>query len=191
MCGAKVWACCSQTPPFGEAEGLSRRCLPPSHAAPLAPGYTFLYPAQWLADQTLYRRYAERIERQAALDPPSLRGGRTRRAGGGAEPTAAFGPAGSTGEENISVVVAPIRDGFTLQRMGTPEEAATRFLETTGGRCTWGARCCTRAARQPSCTCGFSIEFATCCDLHLDLHAASLPAKLQWRPRALAARRCS
>ena len=36
------------------------------------------------------------------------------------------------GEENISVVVAPIRDGFTLQRMGSPEEAAQRFLDTTG-----------------------------------------------------------
>lgn len=31
-----------------------------------------------------------------------------------------------------SVIVAPIRDGFTLQRMGTPEEAAARFLSTTG-----------------------------------------------------------
>lgn len=37
-----------------------------------------------------------------------------------------------TGEENISVVVAPIRDGFTLQRMGSPAEAAQRFLDTTG-----------------------------------------------------------
>jgi hypothetical protein len=32
------------------------------------------------------------------------------------------------------VVVAPIRDGFTLQKMGSPEEAATLFLQTTGGR---------------------------------------------------------
>ena len=36
---------------------------------PPIPGYTFLYPSRWLADQTLYRRYAERIEAQAALDP--------------------------------------------------------------------------------------------------------------------------
>jgi len=32
------------------------------------------------------------------------------------------------------VVVATIREGFTLQRMGSPEEAAQRFLETTGGQ---------------------------------------------------------
>jgi len=29
-----------------------------------------------------------------------------------AEPTAAFGPPGSTGEENISVIAAPIAPGF-------------------------------------------------------------------------------
>ena len=156
----------------------SRRCLDTGN------GYTFLYPASWLADQTLYRRYAARVEREAALDLPTLRRERMRQQGA-AEPTAAFGPAGSTGassswvgeeeqqvtwlagrqpfgqrlctradcchppalprpallfpacpagEENISVVVAPIRDGFTLQKMGSPEEAATLFLQTTGGR---------------------------------------------------------
>ena len=30
------------------------------------------------------------------------------------------------------MVVAPIHDGFSLQRMGTPEEAAAMFLQTTG-----------------------------------------------------------
>jgi len=47
------------------------------------------------------------------------------------EPSAAFGPPGSTGEENISVIVAPIRDGFKLENMGSPTEAAQRFLDTT------------------------------------------------------------
>lgn len=47
------------------------------------------------------------------------------------EPSAAFGPPGSTGEENISVIVAPIRDGFKLENMGSPAEAAQRFLSTT------------------------------------------------------------
>lgn len=68
----------------------SRRCLDTGN------GFTLLYPAKWLADQTLYRRYAERIEREAALDPPSLRRERARRQGV-PEPAAAFGPAGSTG----------------------------------------------------------------------------------------------
>lgn len=70
----------------------SRRCLDTGN------GYTFVYPAKWLADQTLYRRYAERIEREAALDPPTLRREQARRQNA-AEPTAAFGPAGSTGEQ--------------------------------------------------------------------------------------------
>lgn len=50
-------------------------------------------------------------------------------------------PPSPAGEENISVVVAPIRDGFTLRKMGGPEEAALRFLETTGaaeGGWGWG-----------------------------------------------------
>lgn len=64
-------------------------------------GFTFVYPASWLADQTLYRRYAERVERQAALDPPSLSRARARRGGGAPEPSAAYGPPGSSGEENI------------------------------------------------------------------------------------------
>lgn len=48
-----------------------------------------------------------------------------------AEPEAAYGPPGSTGEENISVVVAPIQPGFRLESLGTAEQAGRRFLETT------------------------------------------------------------
>lgn len=48
-----------------------------------------------------------------------------------AEPEAAYGPPGSTGEENISVVVAPIQAGFKLESLGTAEQAGRRFLETT------------------------------------------------------------
>ena len=33
-------------------------------------GFEFVYPANWLADQRLYRRYAERIERSNSLDLP-------------------------------------------------------------------------------------------------------------------------
>lgn len=51
-----------------------------------------------------------------------------------AEPTAAFGPAGSTGEENLSVVVAPITPGFELQSLGSAEQAAARFLSTVISR---------------------------------------------------------
>lgn len=46
--------------------------------------------------QTLYRRYAQRVEQAAALDPPPLRGG-SRRNGGAPEPAAAYGPPGGSG----------------------------------------------------------------------------------------------
>lgn len=93
-------------------------------------GFEFRYPAAWLADQRLYRRYAEQLERERPLDLPPLRAPRRIRSDV-PEPAAAFGPAGSTGEDNISVIVAPIREGFTLEKMGPPEEAAQRFLSST------------------------------------------------------------
>lgn len=34
------------------------------------------------------------------------------------------------GEENISVIVAPIYEGFKLSSLGTPEAAAQNFLDT-------------------------------------------------------------
>lgn len=33
------------------------------------------------------------------------------------------------GEENISVIVAPIYEGFNLRGLGTPDEAAQYFLD--------------------------------------------------------------
>ena len=46
--------------------GGYRRCLD------LQNGFQFLYPTNWLADQRLYKRYAERVERQSSLDPPPI-----------------------------------------------------------------------------------------------------------------------
>ncbi len=49
--------------------------------------------------------------RWSAHDTCMLRSGQQRRRRDATEPTAAYGPAGSTGEENLSVVVAPIAPG--------------------------------------------------------------------------------
>jgi hypothetical protein len=57
-------------------------------------GYEFVYPADWLADQTLLFRAAQRAEAARALDPPPLR--RAPKPREVTEPSAAFGPAGST-----------------------------------------------------------------------------------------------
>ncbi|QDZ22705.1 PsbP domain-containing protein [Chloropicon primus] len=98
-----------------------RRCFDPDN------GYTFIFPGDWLADQTLYQRYARRVEQQNPLDPPSLKKKPRRDF---SEPTAAFGPPGSTGELNVSVVVAPIESGFALKQLGTPSKAGELILNS-------------------------------------------------------------
>ncbi len=35
-----------------------------------------------------------------------------------------------SGEENMSVIVAPIYEGFDLRSMGTPDRVAQQFLDT-------------------------------------------------------------
>ncbi|KAL3134028.1 Thylakoid-anchored PsbP-like protein [Trebouxia sp. C0010 RCD-2024] len=89
--------------------------------------FEFQYPGDWLADRNMYARRAQRIESRNSLDP--MAPSRSRKSV--AEPEAAFGPPGSSGEENISVVVAPIQTGFRLESLGTAEQAGRRFLETT------------------------------------------------------------
>ncbi|GFH17698.1 PsbP domain-containing protein [Haematococcus lacustris] len=92
-------------------------------------GFEFQYPASWLADQTVAYRAAQRAEASRALDmPPLARPPRQRP--NVYEPVAAYGPAGSSGEENVSVIVAPIFEGFSLSAMGSPEKVATQFLAT-------------------------------------------------------------
>ena len=81
------------------------RCAPPG-----AP-FEFTYPSSWLADYTVAERRAAAGQRQRALDPGAPLSGRRPRVV--AEPDAAFGPPGSSGETNVSVIVAPIDDGFT------------------------------------------------------------------------------
>lgn len=109
--------------------------------APDGGGYEFVYPRAWLADQTVARRRAVAAElaRPALLDGPlpsaaALEARRRRASSARAAPPGpevAFGPAGSSGETNVSVIVAPIEPGFSLRQLGTPEEAGREFLETT------------------------------------------------------------
>jgi hypothetical protein len=92
-------------------------------------GYELLVPDTWLADQTVARRKAAAQElSRGPLDPPPLRRAAARRP---EEPDSAYGPPGSSGEENISVIVADANAygvRFTLASMGAPEDVATRLL---------------------------------------------------------------
>eukprot|EP00210_Caulerpa_lentillifera_P000147 g142.t1 len=99
-----------------------RRCWNPEL------GFEFQYNGEWLADQRLLMRTAERIEQQNPLDLPSLAPRSTRDYD--SDPVAAFGPAGSRGEENISVVVSSAVPGFQLTMLGNAQIAAEKLLET-------------------------------------------------------------
>jgi len=97
-------------------------------------GYEFVYPSAWLADQRLYRRYAQRMEQRTSLDLPPVNrpGPRTGRSGVGLyDPSSGYGPPKGNGEENISVVAAPIMAGFSLEGLGDPAKAAQSFLDST------------------------------------------------------------
>jgi len=67
----------------------------------------FMYPETWVADQTIFYRAVEKAELERSLDPPPLNSG-TRRKRNVNEPVIAFGPPGSTGELNVSVIVSPV-----------------------------------------------------------------------------------
>lgn len=70
----------------------------------------FIYPANWVGDQTLLYRAAKKREMELSLDPPPLN---VRPRPNVAEPLVAFGPPGSTGELNVSVIVSPVAQEFS------------------------------------------------------------------------------
>ena len=92
-------------------------------------GYEFLFPNEYLADQTVAERKARR--RAKALDAPSLRRKKKSTTG---EPESAFGPMGTNGEENMSVIVQPSIKGFDLSEFGYAEEQANWLLENVLAR---------------------------------------------------------
>ncbi|CAK9874901.1 unnamed protein product [Sphagnum jensenii] len=96
-----------------------KRCLETSR------GFEFIYPAQWVGDQRLLYRAVERAERERSLDLPSLQQQQNRRS---IDPVVAFGPPGSNGELNVSIVVAPTLPGFMLEKLGGPKEAGETLL---------------------------------------------------------------
>jgi hypothetical protein len=86
-------------------------------------GYEFIVPMDWLVDQTMTLRNAQRgVE---SLDPPALRKGRAREV---SEPDAAYGPRGSSGEENVSVIRSSVPRGFDLSVFGDANQQAEWLL---------------------------------------------------------------
>lgn len=74
----------------------------------------FIYPESWVGDQTVLYRAAGKAESERPLDPPPLVNGRpsSRPPRSVSEPVAAFGPPGSNGELNVSVIVSDVPRDF-------------------------------------------------------------------------------
>lgn len=104
-------------------QGFSR-CYHPDQ------GFEFIFPAGWVGDQRLLYRSVDIAESQRPLDPPPLGSGRstsqTSRASN--EPAVAFGPPGSSGELNVSVIVSPVPPNFSIEAFGSPKEVGESVL---------------------------------------------------------------
>ncbi|XP_065851964.1 psbP domain-containing protein 7, chloroplastic [Euphorbia lathyris] len=95
-------------------------------------GFEFLYPSTWVGDQTLLYRAAEKKEFERSLDLPplsSMKFGDRRRKNVN-EPVIAFGPPGSTGELNVSVIVSPVSRDFSIEAFGGPKEVGEAVVKT-------------------------------------------------------------
>lgn len=100
-------------------------------------GFEFIYPATWVGDQRLLYRAAEKTEYERSLDPPPLNDrkssdGRRKNVN---EPVVAFGPPGSSGELNVSVIVSQVPPDFSIEAFGGPKEVGEAVVRTiTGSR---------------------------------------------------------
>ncbi|XP_019158623.1 PREDICTED: psbP domain-containing protein 7, chloroplastic [Ipomoea nil] len=90
-------------------------------------GFEFLYPSNWVGDQTLLYRTAEKVEK--SLDPPALNSGEKRRQNVN-EPVIAFGPPGSSGELNVSVIVSPVPVDFSIEAFGGAKEVGEAIVKS-------------------------------------------------------------
>lgn len=89
--------------------------------------FEFLYPATWVGDQRLLYRAAERAEQQRLYGQPDTKSVRKASL---VEPLVAFGPPGSSGELNVSVIVAPVPLDFRLDKIGDPKETGEVILKS-------------------------------------------------------------
>ncbi|KAL3516072.1 hypothetical protein ACH5RR_022974 [Cinchona calisaya] len=91
-------------------------------------GFEFIYPSNWVGDQTLLYRAAGKAER--SLDPTPMRSGRKIVN----EPIVAFGPPGSSGELNVSVIVSSVPNDFSIEAFGGPKEVGEALIKTVTGK---------------------------------------------------------
>ncbi|KAG9444790.1 hypothetical protein H6P81_016130 [Aristolochia fimbriata] len=98
-------------------------------------GFEFIYPSDWVGDQRLLYREAKKAELQRSLDPPPLNDSTSdpRRTRNFSEPVVAFGPPGTTGELNVSVIISPVPLDFSIEAFGGPKEVGEAVVRTITG----------------------------------------------------------
>lgn len=94
-------------------------------------GFEFIYPSNWVRDYTVFYRAVGKAEAKRALDPPPLNINRPQRNVN--EPVIAFGPPGSNGELNISVIVSPVALDFSIEAFGSPKEVGEAVVRKVTG----------------------------------------------------------
>ncbi|CAI9102182.1 OLC1v1000409C1 [Oldenlandia corymbosa var. corymbosa] len=94
-------------------------------------GFEFIYPANWVGDQTLLYRAASKLERYLGGSTPTSRNNPRRNIN---EPVVAFGPPGSSGELNVSVIVSPVPTDFSIEAFGGPKEVGEALIKTITGK---------------------------------------------------------
>ncbi|KAI4369398.1 hypothetical protein MLD38_017840 [Melastoma candidum] len=94
--------------------------------------FEFLYPASWVQDQTLFYRAVGKAEYERGLDPPPLNDLNKRRRNVN-EPSIAFGPPGTTGELNVSVIISTVPMDFSIEAFGSPRDIGEAIVKTIVG----------------------------------------------------------
>ncbi|PKI51519.1 hypothetical protein CRG98_028079 [Punica granatum] len=89
----------------------------------------FIYPESWVEDQTVFYRAVRKAELERSLDPPPLRKSSRQRENVN-EPIVAFGPPGTSGELNVSVIVSKVPLDFSIESFGGPKEVGEAVLRT-------------------------------------------------------------
>ncbi|KAI9157152.1 hypothetical protein LWI28_017613 [Acer negundo] len=95
-------------------------------------GFEFVYPASWVGDQTLLYRAAKKTEFQRSLDPPPLNKVKSKKLNIN-EPVVAFGPPGSSGELNVSVIVSSVPLDFSIEAFGDAKQVGESIVKKITG----------------------------------------------------------
>uniref|UniRef100_A0A0D6QZH2 PsbP C-terminal domain-containing protein n=1 Tax=Araucaria cunninghamii TaxID=56994 RepID=A0A0D6QZH2_ARACU len=89
--------------------------------------FEFVYPSSWVGDQRLLYRAVAKAEKERLVGLLQVQNpGRPQQIA--RDPIVAFGPPGSNGELNVSVMVVPIPTNFKIEKFGDPKQTGEVIL---------------------------------------------------------------